>query len=97
MKKVYLRATKAPEIAGLRIVRQSGPVIEGETELFPRRLRQALDKAGRKDVDILVYGKHVIDMPGVRTPHPAVFEDPEVRRALAALDPDLMKWLLRFR
>jgi len=96
MKKVYLRAKAAPEVAGLNILRQSGPVFEAETDLFPRQLRRALDKAECKNVEILLFGKFVIDLRGIHTPHPSVFESREIRRALEALDPSLLKWLIRY-
>jgi hypothetical protein len=96
MKRVYLRAAALPEVPRLTVLKQDGPLIQAETDLFPRQLRQALDKAGARGAEILLYAHSVISMPGVRTPHPSVLEDERLQRALLALEPDLIKWLRRF-
>lgn len=96
MKRVYLRAASLPPVPRLAVLQTAETLVQAETDLFPRQLRQALDKAGARDAEILLYAHSVIDMPGVRTPHPSVLEDTRLQRALLALEPELIKWLRRF-
>lgn len=96
MKRVYLRAKDLPLVPRLTVLQTAETLVQAETDLFPRQLRLALDKAGARDAEILLYAHTVIDMPGVSTPHPDVLKDQKLQRALLALEPDLIKWLRRF-
>jgi 2-amino-4-hydroxy-6-hydroxymethyldihydropteridine diphosphokinase len=42
------------------------------------------------DLDILLYGDRVIDIPGVRTPRPEILENAFVLKPLQDLAPDLV-------
>lgn len=78
-------------------------VAEIETAVFPRALlgrmqRIELDLGRRRgvakgprpiDIDILLYGKFVIDMPGLTVPHPRLAERRFVLEPLAELAPEL--------
>jgi 2-amino-4-hydroxy-6-hydroxymethyldihydropteridine diphosphokinase len=76
-----------------------------ETELPPRTLLERLlaveKRLGRVrtgqrygprtiDLDLLLYGDHVIDEPGLRVPHPRLAERRFVLEPLAELDPTLV-------
>ena len=76
---------------------------EAETDLFPLQLLQAIkgvERAlGRKrgvpkgprviDIDILLYGKFVIETPELTVPHPGIAERRFVLEPLAELSPGL--------
>jgi 2-amino-4-hydroxy-6-hydroxymethyldihydropteridine diphosphokinase len=78
-------------------------VIEAATELFPKQLLacalQIEQKLGRKrilpkgprtiDIDILLYGKAVIDSGELTVPHPRLAERRFVLEPLAELEPEL--------
>jgi 2-amino-4-hydroxy-6-hydroxymethyldihydropteridine diphosphokinase len=78
-------------------------VLEGETELFPRQLLarvQRIEKdLGRKrvvpkgprsiDIDILLFGATVMQIPELTIPHPRMHERRFVLEPLAELAPDL--------
>lgn len=79
-------------------------VVEGETELMPlqllrvlRRLERQLGRqpasgsrpaARRLDMDILIYGNHVVRAPGLTIPHPRLAERRFVLEPLQELAPD---------
>ena len=74
-----------------------------ETEKMPRQLiaaildleqqmgRRRLEKKGPRavDIDILLFGKSVIEMPGLTVPHPAMHERRFVLEPLVEIAPDL--------
>ena len=79
-------------------------VAQLSTELEPRALLDGLlaieRQAGRTrgternaartlDLDVLLYGARVIDLPGLRVPHPRLAERAFVLEPLAALAPEL--------
>ena len=78
-------------------------IVEAETELFPRQLlsvTRAIEHAvGRKpgplngprviDIDIVLFGTSVVDLPGLVIPHPRMAERRFVLEPLAELAPDL--------
>jgi 2-amino-4-hydroxy-6-hydroxymethyldihydropteridine diphosphokinase len=78
-------------------------VIEAETTLFPRQLlsitRNVEKTIGRKsglpngprviDIDILLFAKSVVNIPGLAIPHPKMAERRFVLEPLAELAPDL--------
>ena len=84
-------------------------VAEIETDLFPRQLlarTQKIEKElGRKrkvpkgprtiDIDILLYGRFVIDTPDLQVPHPRMTERRFVLEPLAQLAPELRHPVLR--
>ena len=47
------------------------------------------NRARTLDLDVLLYGERVIDVPGLRVPHPRLAERAFVLEPLAALAPDL--------
>jgi 2-amino-4-hydroxy-6-hydroxymethyldihydropteridine diphosphokinase len=77
--------------------------VEAETTLFPRQLLAAtrgVERAvGRKpgtrngprviDIDIVLFGKSVVKLPGLAIPHPGMAERRFVLEPLAELAPDL--------
>jgi len=80
-------------------------VVEIETDLAPLDLlaaTQAIEgELGRPalheinaprsvDLDLLYYGDHVLDLPGLVLPHPRMFVRPFVLKPLAAIRPDLI-------
>jgi 2-amino-4-hydroxy-6-hydroxymethyldihydropteridine diphosphokinase len=78
-------------------------VVEVETDLFPRQLLACIQKIERQmgrrrltpkgprniDIDILFYGRSVIDTPELETPHPSIAQRRFVLEPLAELAPDL--------
>ena len=78
-------------------------VLECETEIFPmillKRLQHIEKEMGRQrriakgprliDIDIVLYGRFVIDTPALTVPHPAMTERRFVLEPLAELAPDL--------
>lgn len=87
-------------------------VVEAETSLTPQELLEALlhveEACGRPrlrqgkearvvDVDLLLYGSHVITEPGLQVPHPRMHVRRFVLVPLAELDPDLVHPVLRIR
>ena len=84
-------------------------VAEGETELFPLQLLRrtsAVEKAlGRRrtvpkgpraiDIDILLFGRFVVETPALTVPHPRLAERRFVLAPLADLAPDLRHPVLR--
>ena len=78
-------------------------VIEVETALFPRRLlsriKRVESRLGRKritnkgprtiDIDIVLFGRFVVDAPDLTIPHPRMGERRFVLEPLAELTPDL--------
>ena len=78
-------------------------VVEIETELFPlqllKRARKVEQDMGRErlvvngprniDVDILFYGRSVIDAPDLKIPHPRIAERRFVLEPLQEIAPDL--------
>ncbi len=84
-------------------------VIECETDLMPRALLGRLKKIeramGRKkivingprviDIDIVLFGNFVIDLEGLRIPHPRMQERRFVLEPLAELSPDLRHPVLK--
>ncbi len=78
-------------------------VIEVDTRLFPRqllsRIKKVEDQLGRKrkvdkgprtiDIDILLFGRFVVDVPGLMVPHPRMSARRFVLEPLAELAPDL--------
>ena len=78
-------------------------VVALETEKMPRQLiaaildleqqmgRRRLEKKGPRtiDIDILLFGKSVIEMPGLTVPHPAMHERRFVLEPLTEITPDL--------
>jgi 2-amino-4-hydroxy-6-hydroxymethyldihydropteridine diphosphokinase len=78
-------------------------IVEAETALFPRQLLSAarsVEKAvGRKpgarngprviDIDIVLFAKSVVNLPGLAIPHPRMAERRFVLEPLAELAPDL--------
>ena len=78
-------------------------VIEVETALFPRRLlsriKRVESRLGRKritdkgprtiDIDIVLFGRFVVDAPDLTIPHPRMGERRFVLEPLAELAPDL--------
>jgi len=84
-------------------------VIALETKKSPRELldfvlaiesamgrRRTRDKGPRTiDIDILLFGAHVVDEPGLHIPHPAMQDRRFVLEPLAAIAPDLQHPLLK--
>ena len=78
-------------------------VVQGETELFPRQLLFKMQdverQAGRKrsvangprtlDVDILLYGRFSLSLPGLTVPHPKLLERRFALQPLLEITPDL--------
>ncbi|HXP86847.1 MAG TPA: 2-amino-4-hydroxy-6-hydroxymethyldihydropteridine diphosphokinase [Bryobacteraceae bacterium] len=78
-------------------------IVEAETTLFPRQLLSAtrgVEKAvgrtpGKRngprviDIDIVLYAKSVVNLPGLAIPHPRMAERRFVLEPLAELTPDL--------
>jgi 2-amino-4-hydroxy-6-hydroxymethyldihydropteridine diphosphokinase len=78
-------------------------VVEVETDLFPRQLlgciqnieremgRQRVTPKGPRniDIDLLFYGRSVIDTPELQTPHPRIAERRFVLEPLSEIAPDL--------
>jgi 2-amino-4-hydroxy-6-hydroxymethyldihydropteridine diphosphokinase len=78
-------------------------VIEAETTLFPRQLLQRLHRIEREmgrvrttpkgprliDIDILLFGRAVVNAPDLEIPHPRMTERRFVLEPLAELVPDL--------
>ena len=76
-------------------------VLEVSTEMFPRQLLDRAKRIERQmgrvkliekgprliDIDILLYGDAVIEMPGLIVPHPAIGERQFVLEPLAELAP----------
>lgn len=74
----------------------SGLEIESIVEIFHRiedelgRDRSLPKFASRPiDLDILLYGDRIIDLPGIRTPRPEILENAFVLKPLQDLAPDL--------
>lgn len=79
-------------------------VIEASTTLFPVRLLLRLQNIertmGRKrtvrnaprniDIDILLFGNHIVESPSLTLPHPGIAERRFVLEPLAELAPDLL-------
>ena len=74
-----------------------------DTTLMPRELLDALLSVERQlgrvrdgtrwgprtiDLDLLLYGDHTVDEPGLRVPHPRLVERRFALEPLAELDPD---------
>ena len=59
--------------------------------------RQRLQKKGPRniDIDILLYGDHVVDEPGLKIPHPAMHQRRFVLEPLAEIAPDARHPLLK--
>jgi len=84
-------------------------VVELESGLAPEALLHALlaieARAGRKrevrwgprtlDLDLLFFGAKVLDLPGLKLPHPELHRRPFVLRPLADLAPDLVHPVLK--
>lgn len=84
-------------------------VVELQSSLSPEALLQALlaieAGAGRKrearwgprtlDLDLLFYGQRVLDLPGLRLPHPELHRRPFVLAPLADLAPNLVHPVLQ--
>jgi len=84
-------------------------VLEGETELLPLqllgRIRAIEKQLGRRpgppkgprviDIDILFFGRFVVNRPGLVVPHPRLAERRFVLEPLVNLAPDLRHPLLR--
>jgi 2-amino-4-hydroxy-6-hydroxymethyldihydropteridine diphosphokinase len=84
-------------------------VVALETEKMPRQLiaaildleremgRQRLQKKGPRtiDIDILLFGKSVIDLPGLTVPHPAMHERRFVLEPLAEIAPEAVHPVLK--
>ena len=84
-------------------------VVALETEKMPRQLIAAIldleQKMGRRrvqkkgprtiDIDILLFGNSVIDMPGLTVPHPAMHERRFVLQPLAEIAPDVLHPVLK--
>lgn len=84
-------------------------VAEAETELFPMQLLRTVlqieRELGRKrlvaqgpraiDIDILLYGRFVVDTPKLIVPHPRMVERGFVLEPMAELAPDLRHPVLR--
>ena len=75
----------------------SGLEIESIVEIFHRieddlgRDRSLPKFASRPiDLDILLYGDRIIDLPGIRTPRPEILENAFVLKPLQDLAPDLL-------
>jgi 2-amino-4-hydroxy-6-hydroxymethyldihydropteridine diphosphokinase len=78
-------------------------IVEAETTLFPRQLfstTRGIEKAvGRRpgapngprviDIDIVLFAKSVVNLPGLVVPHPRMAERRFVLEPLAELAPDL--------
>jgi 2-amino-4-hydroxy-6-hydroxymethyldihydropteridine diphosphokinase len=78
-------------------------VVEAETALFPRRLLTRIKKIERQlgrqriiekgprtiDIDILLFGRFVIETPDLVIPHPRMLERRFVLEPLAEICPDL--------
>lgn len=78
-------------------------VVALETEKMPRQLiaaildleqqtgRRRVEKKGPRtiDIDILLFGKSVIDLPGLSVPHPAMHQRRFVLEPLAEIAPEL--------
>jgi 2-amino-4-hydroxy-6-hydroxymethyldihydropteridine diphosphokinase len=79
-------------------------VVALDTELEPLALLAALQSIERKhqrirerhwgprtlDLDLLLYGKHVIDLPELRVPHPGIYRRNFVLLPLADITPALI-------
>jgi hypothetical protein len=96
MKKAWLRFAGEVEAPQVRVLRREGPLVEVETAWFPMQLRSQLDRHKARRAEILTFGRFTIDAGRVRTPHPDLFTDEALRRALTRLDPETGKWLQRF-
>jgi 2-amino-4-hydroxy-6-hydroxymethyldihydropteridine diphosphokinase len=84
-------------------------VVALETEKMPRQLITAVldleQQMGRRrtqekgprtiDIDILLFGKSVIDLPGLTVPHPAMHQRRFVLEPLAEIAPDLRHPVLK--
>jgi|HubBroStandDraft_6_1064221.scaffolds.fasta_scaffold120475_2 2-amino-4-hydroxy-6-hydroxymethyldihydropteridine diphosphokinase len=84
-------------------------VVALETEKMPRQLiaaildleqemgRRRVQKKGPRtiDIDILLFGNSVIDMPGLTVPHPAMHERRFVLQPLAEIAPDVRHPVLK--
>lgn len=84
-------------------------VVALETEKMPRQLiaaildleqtmgRRRLQKKGPRmiDIDILLFGNSVIDLPGLTVPHPAMHERRFVLQPLAEIAPDVLHPVLK--
>lgn len=59
--------------------------------------RQRLQKKGPRnvDIDILLYGAHVVDEPGLNIPHPAMHQRRFVLEPLAEIAPDVRHPVLK--
>jgi len=78
-------------------------IVEAETTFFPRQLlsitRSVEKTVGRKpgppngprviDIDIVLFGKSVVNLPGLAIPHPRMAERRFVLEPLAELAPEL--------
>lgn len=78
-------------------------VVEAETDLFPRQLLACIQNIEREmgrrrvtpngprniDIDILLYGRSVIDTAELQTPHPRIAQRRFVLEPLAEIAPDL--------
>ena len=84
-------------------------VVALETEKMPRQLiaaildleqamgRRRLQKKGPRtiDIDILLFGNSIIDLPGLTVPHPAMHERRFVLQPLAEIAPDVRHPVLK--
>ncbi len=84
-------------------------VVALETEKMPRQLIAAIldleQKMGRRrvqkkgprtiDIDILLFGNSIIDLPGLTVPHPAMHERRFVLQPLAEIAPDVLHPVLK--
>jgi 2-amino-4-hydroxy-6-hydroxymethyldihydropteridine diphosphokinase len=78
---ITLETTKTPEILMASILRiEQGMGRKREQKKGPRTI----------DIDILLFGKAVIDTPKLRVPHPAMHERRFVLEPLAEIAPDAL-------
>jgi len=84
--------------AGNRVLRVSLPVVEVETDLFPRqwagRLRQIATKAG-VNIEVVLYGNAIIDCAALTVPHPKLHRSRRLLAPMTELAPELRHPVLR--